>query len=205
MSVPRTYADEVVSTPAEKAALEALRRVAGVRDTPMERHCLRVFLIIERLATERSIAIDRELALCVSLLFDIGVYPAVATRDVYTRDGRRFARQVLAPFSWPEARLHRALEAIERHHQVRAQWQHGAEVELLRLADLVDVLPAVFRFGLPGAWLDELARRLPRDGLFSSFLGPAVGAMLRQRPGTIPRIFLPPRPMPAALSDTAGP
>ena len=93
VSRSRLFADQSVSTPAENAALRALRQAAGGTDTPMERHCLRVFLIIERLAADRPIPIDREVALCASLLFDIGVYPLVSTRDVYTNDGRRFAKQ----------------------------------------------------------------------------------------------------------------
>src|SRR5262249_21688066 len=155
---------ELASTAAERAALRALRQLAGGIDTPMERHAQRVFLILERLAADRRIAIDREVALCACLLFDLGIFPPVATRAAYTRDGRRLARRVLARFAWPEARLRRALDAIERHHQLTAQWSHGAEAELLRRADLVDALPALFRFGLPRAWLAELFFRVPREG-----------------------------------------
>ena len=98
-------ADGVVSTAAERASLDALRKAAGAIDTPMERHCLRVFLIVERMATDNSIDIDREVALCASYLFEIGIYPLASTRDVYTSDGRRFAKLLLEPFGWPEARL----------------------------------------------------------------------------------------------------
>src|SRR5262249_21349115 len=134
--VSRLYADQFVSTPAEIAALRALRDAADGSDTPMERHCLRVFLIIERLAADRGLALDREVALCTSLLFDVGGFASVATRDVYTRDGRRFAQRVLEPFSWPAERLQLGLQAIERHHRLSSQWHHGVEVELLRRADL---------------------------------------------------------------------
>jgi hypothetical protein len=158
----------------------------------MERHCLRVFLIMERVAADHAIGIDREVALCASYLFEIGAYPLASTRDVYTSDGRRFAKRLLERFGWPEARLRLCLETIERHHQLRSQRRYGAEVELLRRADLVDAFPVFFRFGLSHAWLADLFRRVPRHGLYSTILS-GVGAMLRERPATIPRIFLPPR------------
>ncbi len=185
-------ADEVVSTAAERAALDTLRKAVGGIDTPMERHCLRVFLIMERIAADHRIGIDREVALCASYLFEIGAYPLASSRDVYTSDGRRFAMHLLEPFGWPEARVRRCLDAIERHHQLRSQAQYGAEVELLRRADLVDAFPAFFRFGLSRAWLADLFRRIPREGLYRTILS-GVGAMLRERPATIPSIFLPPR------------
>ncbi len=186
-------ADDLVSTAAEAASLAALRRATGAVATTMERHCLRVFLMIERMASDGALAVDREVAFCASCLFDIGVYPVAATADVYTADGRRFARDLLEPFAWPAERLRRCLDAIERHHQLTSQWLHGAEVELLRRADLVDAFPRVFRFGLPRAWLDDLFRRVPRDGLYAE-IGAAVGRMWRERRATIPRIFMPPRP-----------
>jgi hypothetical protein len=185
-------ADGVVSTAPERASLDALRKATGGIDTPMERHCLRIFLIMERIAAEHSIGIDREVALCASFLFEIGAYPLASTRDVYTSDGRRFAKRLLGPFGWPEARLRLCLDTIERHQQLRSQRRYGAEVELLRRADLVDAFPAVFRFGLSRAWLADLFRRIPRHGLYSMILA-GVGAMLRERPATIPKIFLPPR------------
>ena len=134
-------ADGLVSTAAESASLDALRKATGGPDTPMERHCTRVFLIMEQIAADLSLGIDREVALCASYLFEIGAYPLASTRDVYTRDGRRFAKRLLEPFGWPEMRLRLCLDMIERHHQLRSQRRYGAEVELLRRADLVDALP----------------------------------------------------------------
>jgi hypothetical protein len=185
-------ADDVVSTAAERASLAELRKAVDGPDSPMERHCLRVFLIMERIAAERSLAIDREVALCASWLFEIGGYALASSRDVYTRDSRRFARRLLERFGWPEARLQLCLDAIERHHQLRSQHRYGAEVELLRCADLVDAFPAFFRCGLSRAWLADLFRRVPRRGLYSAIVA-AVLAMLRERPSTIPKIFLPPQ------------
>lgn len=187
-----SVADDLVSTAPEKASLTALRKATGGVDTPMERHCLRVFLIMERIAADQAIAIDREIALCASYLFEIGAYPLASTRDVYTSDGRRFAKRLLEPFGWHDTRLRLCLDAIERHHQLRSQRHLGAEVELLRRADLVDAFPGFFRSGLSRVWLADLFERLPRRGLYSTIFS-ALGAMLRERPGTIPRIFLPPR------------
>jgi uncharacterized protein DUF6632 len=52
-------ADAIVSTAAERASLDALRQATGAPDTPMERHCVRVFLMVERMAADQSIGIDR--------------------------------------------------------------------------------------------------------------------------------------------------
>ena len=185
-------ADPLVSTAAERASLDALREATGALDTPMERHCIRVFVMIERMAADRCVPIDREVALSASFLFEIGVYPVAATGDVYTSDGRRFAKRLLEPFGWPEPRFRLCLDTIERHHQLRSQRQYGTEVELLRRADLVDAFPALFHFGLSRGWLADLFRRIPRRGLYRTILA-GVGAMLRERPATVPRIFLPPR------------
>ena len=118
-------------------------------------------------------------------------------------DGRRFARRLLEPFGRREERLRLCLDAIERHHQLRSQWTYGAEVELLRRADLVDAFPIVFRFGLSRAWLADLFRRVPRRGLYSTILS-GVGAMLRDRPTAVPRIFMPPRGASAEGSNDRG-
>jgi hypothetical protein len=202
-------ADALVATAAERASLDALRRATGTPDTPMERHCVRVFLMVERMAAEQIMSIDREVALCASFLFEIGVYPVAATGDVYTSDGRRYAKRLLEPFGWPQPRLDLCLDTIERHHQLRSQRRYGTEVELLRRADLVDAFPAVFRFGLSRAWLADLFRRIPRRGLYRTILS-GVGGMVRERPATVPRIFLPPsRPLDNASnlrsSDGGGP
>jgi hypothetical protein len=95
---------------------------------------------------------------------------------------------VLAPFAWPQERLARCGEAIERHHALRAQWRLGPEVELLRRADLVDVSAGVVSYGLDRAWLRALFARVPRRGFYRG-LGPLVVRMLRDRPLTAPRIF----------------
>ncbi len=195
----RIFADDLVSTAAEIAALAALRRAVGTADSVMERHCVRVFFIVERLAALLGRPIDREVALCACLLFEIGAYPAAATGDVYTRDGARHALEVLRPFGWSRARRQRCADAIERHHQLRPQWTLGAEVELLRRADLVDTAPALFRGPITKDWLTQLFVRVPRAGLYRH-VAALVAGMLRDRPATIRRIFSPP-PRPLRLAN----
>ena len=199
-SVARVLAEQIVSTEPEQVCLSALRHATGAAESPMERHCLRVFLIIERLASQRGIAIDREVVLCASLLFEIGAYAIASTHRVYTADGRRFAETLLQRFAWPDERLRVCLDAIELHHQLRPQWSRGAEVELLRRAVLIDAFPFVLRDGLSRAWLAQLFRQLPRRGLYLEILR-GLCRMLRERPATIPGIFLPP---PRRVTATRG-
>ena len=160
-------ADDLVSTPAEGACLEALRDAAQHREGAIERHSLRVFLIAQELARENGIVVDREALLCAALLHDAGLYPRPATpRRLYLRNGRRFAEEVLGPFGWPSARLRRCLDAIELHHRLRPQWGHGAEAELLRLADLVDTSRGFAAFGLSPARLRDIFEAVARNGLY---------------------------------------
>ena len=54
-------ADDLATTDAELACLNALREATGTTDDPMERHCERQFLTAERMATDRGLETDREL------------------------------------------------------------------------------------------------------------------------------------------------
>src|SRR5262245_44904665 len=103
----------------------------------MERHCIRQFLIAERLAAGRRLEVDPELLLCATLLHDAGLYDSVTTGDVYVADSRRLAARTLEPFNWDHLRLALCLDAIEQHHAQRSRWKWGAEVELVRRSDLV--------------------------------------------------------------------
>jgi hypothetical protein len=183
-----TTADDLATTAAERACLLALRDLAGDADSPMERHSVRAYEIAAELARQRFLDVDREVLLCAALLHDAGIYPGAATGDVYVTDGRRLAARVLAPFGWPEARLELCGEAIERHHALRSQLSAGAEVEVLRRADLVDITGGLLRAGLDRAWLRDLAARVPRRGFMRTLL-PLIGRMVRERPRTVPRIF----------------
>jgi len=182
-------ADALVTTDAERACLAALRRATGDRHTPMEGHGTRVFLLMERLAAEHRARLDREIALCASLLHDVGLFPCAAHRVAYVVDSRHHAEEVLAASAWSIPRLRACLDAIEYHHDLRPQWHRGPEAELLRRADLIDVSGGVLRFRVPRADVREVFRRVPRAGLYRE-LARLVGHMLRDRPATLPRIFL---------------
>jgi hypothetical protein len=186
----RLSANEVASTAAERACLAALREATGAIDGAMERHCLRVFLVAERLAADGGTAFDREVVLCAALLHDVGAYPIASRGGAYVTDGRLFTERTLRPFSWSSERLRSCLDAVEHHHELRPQWGRGVEVELIRRADLVDVLPGLVTFGLPRPWLRGVTRAVPRRGIYRE-LARIVVRLLRERPATIPRIFFP--------------
>lgn len=176
----RLTADQAVQTDAERAALDRLRELTGASDGPMERHGLRLQLIVERLAQRRGVEVDREVVMCAALLHDAGGYPGAFTGGPYVTDGRRLAEAVLGSFAWEPERLRRCLDAIELHHHYRAQWDRGAEVELLRRADRIDLRPPLT------GWLREIARRVPRQGLYRE-VGKIVGRSARS--GTLAKIF----------------
>jgi hypothetical protein len=154
----------------------------------MERHCARTFVIAEELGRRGGHELDRELLLCAAWLHDAGLYPGAATKDTYVRDGRRMAQSTLADHGWDPARLTRLGDAIEYHHELRPQWDRGAEVELMRRADLVEVSQTLVTFGLPRGWLRGLRRQISPKGMVAE-IGRLLAGALRERPGTIPRIF----------------
>jgi hypothetical protein len=184
-------ADRLVRTPSERASLDALREVSGEVNGQMERHSVRQFFIAEKLGQDRGLEIDRELLVCVAFLHDAGLFPGASTGGVYTQDGRLLAQRVLAPFAWPPARMALCLDAIEQHHALRSRWDWGVEVELMRLSDLVDVVPRLVRFGIPREWLRELFVELPRRGFYRHIWSQFVRG-LRERPATVPGMFRPP-------------
>jgi hypothetical protein len=183
-------ADELAQTPAERASLDALRSASGETDGAMERHCVRQFLIAERLAEDGAQSVDRELLLCASFIHHAGLFPSVASHESYLVDGRRLFERTLEPFGWPPERMQRGLDAVEQHHALSSRWSWGAEVELMRRADLVDVSRGLVRFGLDRWWLRTLYRELPSSG-FHRFLARETWRMARERPQTLPRIFAP--------------
>ena len=184
-----TRADDICATEAARACLKTVRELSGVQDSAMERHCLRVYEIAVELGRRRQSELDLELLACAAWLHDAGLYPGAATSDTYVRDGRRLAERVLTPFDWPIARQARLGDAIERHHELRRQWSRGAEVELLRRADLVDVSQGLVRFGLERAWLRELRRTVSPQGMLRE-VGRLVATAARERPLTLPAIFI---------------
>jgi hypothetical protein len=180
--------EELAKTEAERVALERLREATGVRNGPMERHCLRCRQIAARLAGSRGWVIDGEVLTVAAILHDIGLYPGVATAAEYTADGASLARTLLPQFGWTPDRIELCAEAIDRHHDIRRQLARGGEVEAMRLADLTDVSGGLLRFGLDRGWLRQLVAEVPRRGLYRE-IGREVGRALRERPLTLPRIF----------------
>lgn len=183
-------ADSLARTGAEVEALARLREVAGERDGPMERHCVRCFLIAERIGRLRGESLDREVLFVAAILHDIGLYDGASSGGVYTSDGREFAAALLAGREgWGAERTRVCLDAIERHHELRSQWRAGVEVELIRRADLVDVSGGVVAHGAGRGWLRGLFRAVPRDGTYSE-IGRLVVKAARERPATLPGVFV---------------
>ena len=186
-----TTFDQLVSTSAERDALARLRQATVTVNGPMERHCLRCRQIARELGSRRQWVMDGELLTVAALLHDIGLYPAASRNGVYTSDGAALAREMLAEHGWSGERIERCADAIDRHHELRSQVARGPEVEALRLADLIDVSGNLLRFGLDKEWLRTLRREIPPDGLLHE-LRREVGRAVRERPTTLPRIFLRP-------------
>jgi predicted hydrolase (HD superfamily) len=183
-----TRAEDLARTDAETAALAALRDAAGEEGGPMERHGLRVFLIADRLATARELNVDREILLIAGLLHDVGLYDAASHGGVYVKEGAEFTAELLRAQGWDEVRIRLCFDAIERHHELRTQWDRGAEVELIRRADLVDVSNGLVRFGLSREWIRDLFKSVSRAGTYRT-IGYEVARVLRHRPQTFPQIF----------------
>jgi hypothetical protein len=170
-------------TSSETACLDALRAACGSVEGPIERHSRRVLMLAEELAAGR--AIDRELLACACWLHDIGLYPPYSTRAAYVTDGRRVAEELLA--GWEPERLRRCADAVEFHHEPRSQAHRGLEVELLRLADRIEVSQGLLRAGLPRAVVKRIRREVPVRG----FVPAVVRGLAKQRPASLPRIFFP--------------
>ncbi len=183
-------ADNLVATDTERRTLTALREASGETDGVMERHCVRCFLLCERLATLHNADLDREVALCAAFLHDIGLYDSVTEGGVYTDEGAALAREIALEAGWDERRAQLCADACAYHHSVRSKWELGAEVETLRLADRIEVSGGLIRSGLSRAQLREVNAEAPRDGFYGGLLH-VVWPVLRKRPLTLPRVFKP--------------
>jgi hypothetical protein len=183
-----TRAEDLVRTDSEAAALAKLREITGEAGGPMERHGLRVFLIADRLATARDAEVEREVLLIAGLLHDIGLYDEASHGGVYVLEGAEFTAELLRRQGWDEERIRLCFDAVERHHELRSQWDRGAEVELIRRADLIDVSAGLVRFGLSREWLRDLFDSVSRNGTYRT-IGREVAGVLRHRPLTLPQIF----------------
>jgi hypothetical protein len=185
--------DSIASSAAERDALASLRTATGEVGGPMERHSLRVRHLAAELAARRHWVIDGEVLTVAAILHDIGLYPGVSRGGVYTADGAALARELAARHGWSAARTDTCAAAIDRHHDLRSQAAFGHEVEALRLGDLIDVSGGLVRFGLEREWVRRLRNHVPVAGLGRE-LARELGRALRERPLTLPRIFLRPPP-----------
>ncbi len=183
--------DVLLESEAEREAVARLRAATGVTAGPTERHCLRCRRIAAELARRHGWVIDGEVLTVAAILHDIGLYPTVATGGVYTRDGADLARRLLPRYGWSSERIERCADVIDRHHELRNQLGRGPEVEALRRADLIDVSGGLVTFGVDRGWLRRLNASVPRAG-FGAELAREVGRALRERPLTLPRIFMRP-------------
>ncbi|MFN2524940.1 MAG: HD domain-containing protein [Actinomycetota bacterium] len=157
--------DSLAFTDSVTVCRESLRRAVGVSGGPIERHSARVFFIMQQLAQEAAAPLDREVAACAAVLHDIGLYDPVAKPRLYLHHGRVAAERVIGSFSWTAQRRRLCLDAIELHHRLTPQWKKGIEVELLRLADLVDASRGLVSLGLDQGWLRQLFQAIERRGL----------------------------------------
>jgi hypothetical protein len=186
--MPAVRADDLAGTAAEQAALAEVRRLTGAQNGPMERHGVRVFLIAEELARREGTVIDREILLVASFVHDLGLYVDHGDEPYVTT-----SRAVAAPLTsgWTPARADRCADAIEHHHEMTSQWHRGAEVELLRRADQVEVTATALTAGLPRAWLRALRRAVPPAGLHREIAVLLVRHARERGPASLLRIFRP--------------
>jgi hypothetical protein len=186
--VTAVVAPDLIQTPLEQRFLDRLREVTGEPDSVMERHGLRCFLLVERLAARRGLEIDREVALCAALVHDIGIYPSISHGGVYTDESGELAAALFREAGASEERTRVVADACAYHHALRSQWPRGAEVELLRLADQIEVFAGLIRNGLAREEIREVFATAPRQGFYGEIGRLAVRAA-RDRPLTLPRIF----------------
>jgi HD domain len=185
---PSVVAPELARTPLERRFVDLVRDVTGDLDGPMERHCVRCFLFVELLAARRGLEIDREVALCAALAHDIGIYPSVSHGGVYTDEGGQLAASLFRDAGAAEDRARLVADACAYHHALRPQWSRGAEVELLRRADQIEVAAGLVRHGLDRGEVRSVFGAAPRDRFYSE-IGKLLVRALRDRPLTVPRIF----------------
>lgn len=186
-------ADDLIRTPAEQAALIRLRELAGTTDGPMERHCVRCYTLAEEVARRKQLDIDREVLLVAAFFHDAALYLDGTQRHAaYVTDSRVFATEIGEAHGWDAERITRCADTIERHHEPTPQWSYGNEVEVLRRADLMELVPpSAPLVGLDFGFLRGLWRRVPRKGLYGHIAMLVTADVRRAGPGVLPGIFLP--------------
>jgi hypothetical protein len=181
-------ADEVARTQLEQRCLGELRDACGETGGPMERHGVRIFMLVEKLAARRGLEIDRELVLSTAFLHDIGIYPSRSHGGVYTDESGEIAKRLFTEAGADASRAQLAADACAYHHARSSQVDRGAEVELLRLADQIEVFGGLRRHGLTRDEVQGVFDDVPRAGLYGHIAKLTLRA-LRDRPRTLPKIF----------------
>ena len=181
-------AETLIQTDLERRFLDELRSASGETDGAMERHCVRCFLFTEMIAAKRGIEMDREVALCAAFLHDAGLYDAISHGGVYTDEGGDYAERIFIEAGETAERARLVRDTCAQHHALRDQSEKGAEVELLRLADRLEVSGGILRAGLSGDQIQEVFDRVPRRGFYTG-VAALLGHAIRHRPLTLPRIF----------------
>ena len=181
-------ADSLVQTPLERRFLAELREASGEIDGPMERHCVRCFMFVELLADRRGVEVAREVALCAALMHDAGLYDPISRGGVYTDDGGAYAERLFIEAGEPAERARLVNDACSQHHALRDQSSRGTEVELLRLADRIEVSGGLLTAGLSRGEVRIVFDQVSRKGFYTGVAG-LLGHALRERPLTLPRIF----------------
>jgi len=181
-------AETLASSPAELRCLEEVRTATGAVDGPVERHGARCYLLAQHLAVHRGIDADEEVLLCAGLVHDLGLYPGVAAGGAYTADGAEFAKRVLGELGWGAERIALCANAIEFHRALREQWSRGPEVELMRLADRIEISAGRLTCGLSADTVQDVFSMASRKGLYRE-VARMAGRALRERPATLPLIL----------------
>jgi hypothetical protein len=181
-------ADTLVKTDLERRFLDEVRAASGETDGAMERHCVRCFLFMEMLAVKRGTGLDRELALCAALMHDAGLYDSISHGGVYTDEGGEFAERIFIDAGVSAQRARLIHDTCAQHHALRDQSAKGEEVELLRLADRIELSSGMLRSGLSRAQVKDVFGQVSRKGTYGVIAG-LVGHALVKRPTTVPRIF----------------
>jgi hypothetical protein len=181
-------ADGLVETPLERRFLEVLRSAPGELDGAMERHCVRCVMCVELLAERRGVGVDREVALCAALVHDIGLYDSVTHGGVYTDEGGALAERLFLEAGESAERARLVSDACAQHHALRDQSARGIEVELLRLADRIELSGGLLRSGLSRGEIRIVFEQISRSGFYTG-IARLLGHALRERPLTLPRIF----------------
>src|SRR5829696_6746510 len=107
-------------------------------------HCLRVFVLAEKLAASEGVSYDVEILRAAALLHDVGLYKAYALREPpdHAKRSAVVASRILQDWDFPPQASQAVIEAIE-HHPPGAPTSTASETILLKDAVGLDYLGAI--------------------------------------------------------------